>query len=83
MIEMQLSQKHILSLRDLSADDISLVLDTAENFKELLSRRVKKAPTLRGRAGTWHLRATGSCWRPSKRRALGLLTGSGTMRSIW
>jgi aspartate carbamoyltransferase catalytic subunit len=47
---MQLSQKHILSLRDLSADEISLVLDTAENFKELLSRRVKKAPTLRGRS---------------------------------
>ena len=47
---MQLSQKHILSLRDLSADEISLVLDTAENFKELLNRRVKKAPTLRGRS---------------------------------
>lgn len=47
---MQLSQKHILSLRDLSADEISLVLDTAQNFKELLSRRVKKAPTLRGRS---------------------------------
>jgi aspartate carbamoyltransferase catalytic subunit len=47
---MQLSQKHILSLRDLSADDISLVLDTAENFRELLARRVKKAPTLRGRS---------------------------------
>ena len=47
---MQLSQKHILSLRDLSADEISLVLDTAENFKELLARRVKKAPTLRGRS---------------------------------
>ena len=47
---MQLSQKHILSLRDLSSDEISLVLDTAENFKELLSRRVKKAPTLRGRS---------------------------------
>lgn len=47
---MQLSQKHILSLRDLSSDEISLVLDTAENFKELLERRVKKAPTLRGRS---------------------------------
>jgi aspartate carbamoyltransferase catalytic subunit len=47
---MELKQKHILSLRDLSADEISLVLDTAENFKELLARRVKKAPTLRGRS---------------------------------
>jgi aspartate carbamoyltransferase catalytic subunit len=47
---MQLSQKHILSLRDLSREEISLVLDTAQNFKELLSRRVKKAPTLRGRS---------------------------------
>jgi aspartate carbamoyltransferase catalytic subunit len=47
---MQLSQKHILSLRDLSADEINLILDTAENFKELLSRRIKKAPTLRGRS---------------------------------
>lgn len=47
---MQFSQKHILGLRDLSADEISLVLDTAESFKEMLSRRVKKAPTLRGRS---------------------------------
>ena len=47
---MNLEHKHILSLRDLSSDEISLVLDTAENFKELLSRRVKKAPTLRGRS---------------------------------
>lgn len=47
---MQLSQKHILSLRDLSVDDIALILETAESFKELLSRRVKKAPTLRGRS---------------------------------
>ncbi len=36
-------------MSDLSADDISLVLDTAESFKEVNERRIKKLPTLRGR----------------------------------
>jgi len=44
-----LSTRHILSIRDLSADDITLVLDTAMSFKEVNERRIKKLPTLRGR----------------------------------
>ena len=46
---MTLSTRHILSIRDLSADDIALVLDTALSFKEVNERRIKKLPTLRGR----------------------------------
>ena len=46
---MTLSTRHILSIRDLSADDITLVLDTAMSFKEVNERRIKKLPTLRGR----------------------------------
>lgn len=36
-------------MEDLSAEDIALVLDTAESFKEVNERRIKKLPTLRGR----------------------------------
>jgi len=41
--------KNIISLDDLSPEDISLVLQTAESFKEISSRSIKKVPTLRGR----------------------------------
>jgi aspartate carbamoyltransferase catalytic subunit len=36
-------------MSDLSADDIQAILDTAESFKEVNERRIKKLPTLRGR----------------------------------
>jgi len=41
--------KHIIALRDLSAEDINLLLTTAENLKEINSRDIKKVPTLRGK----------------------------------
>ncbi|MCK5228035.1 MAG: aspartate carbamoyltransferase catalytic subunit [Desulfobulbaceae bacterium] len=41
--------KHILSMEDLSREDISLILQTAESFKEISSRPIKKVPTLRGK----------------------------------
>src|ERR1700712_2150908 len=44
---MQLSSKHLLGIRDLLAADISLILDTATQFKEVLQRPIKKVPTLR------------------------------------
>jgi len=44
-----LSTKHILDMESLSRDDISLILDTAENMKEISRRPVKKVPTLRGK----------------------------------
>ncbi len=44
-----LSSSHIIEMSDLTPDDIGLVLDTAESFKEVNERRIKKLPTLRGR----------------------------------
>jgi len=44
-----LSSNHIIEMSDLTPDDIGLVLDTAESFKEVNERRIKKLPTLRGR----------------------------------
>ncbi len=44
-----LSTKHILDMESLSCDDISLILDTAVNMKEISRRPVKKVPTLRGK----------------------------------
>jgi len=36
-------------MADLNPDEIRLILDTAESFKEVNERRIKKLPTLRGR----------------------------------
>lgn len=44
---MSLSTKHLLGIRDLTKEDISLILQTAEQFKEVLQRPVKKVPSLR------------------------------------
>jgi aspartate carbamoyltransferase catalytic subunit len=41
--------KHLISLADLSVEDLDLVLLTAKSFKEISSRSIKKVPTLRGR----------------------------------
>jgi len=44
---MQLSTPHLLGIKDLTQADISLILSTAEQFKEVLQRPVKKVPSLR------------------------------------
>ena len=44
---MGLSTKHLLGIKDLNKDDISLILHTAEQFKEVLQRPIKKVPSLR------------------------------------
>src|SRR6478752_1792932 len=44
---MSLSTRHLLGIKDLTVDDISLILRTAEQFKEVLQRPVKKVPSLR------------------------------------
>ncbi len=44
---MQLSTKHLLGIKDLTTDDINLLLSTAQNFKDILQRPVKKVPSLR------------------------------------
>src|SRR4051812_11183732 len=43
------TRKHLLGLEELSADEIRLILDTADSFKEVSTRSVKKVPALRGR----------------------------------
>jgi len=44
---MQLSTRHLLGIKDLIPQDISLILDTATQFKEVLQRPIKKVPSLR------------------------------------
>ncbi len=44
---MQLSTKHLLGIKELQPSDISLILSTAQQFKEVLQRPIKKVPSLR------------------------------------
>ena len=44
---MKLSTPHLLGIKDLTKEDISLLLSTAAQFKEVLQRPVKKVPSLR------------------------------------
>jgi aspartate carbamoyltransferase catalytic subunit len=39
--------QHLLGIKQLSGDDIQLILQTAENFKQVINRPIKKVPTLR------------------------------------
>ena len=41
--------KHLLSIDDVTAEDIVRILDTAESFREVGTRVIKKVPALRGR----------------------------------
>ncbi|GAA4515741.1 aspartate carbamoyltransferase catalytic subunit [Sphingobacterium thermophilum] len=43
----QLSTRHLLGIKDLTEQDIHLILDTAANFKDVLNRPIKKVPSLR------------------------------------
>ena len=45
----RLKSRHLLGIEGLSAEEISLVLDTAEAMKEIGRRPIKKVPPLRGR----------------------------------
>jgi aspartate carbamoyltransferase catalytic subunit len=45
---MSLRSRHLLGLEGMPADDINLILDTAVSFKEILTRKIPKVPTLRG-----------------------------------
>ena len=46
---MNLKRKDLLGIQDLSVDEINLILETAESFKEVSGRDIKKVPTLRGK----------------------------------
>src|SRR5436305_14644549 len=41
--------KHLLTIRELSADQITHLLDTADSFRVISKREIKKVPALRGR----------------------------------
>jgi aspartate carbamoyltransferase catalytic subunit len=42
-----LSYKHLLGIKDLPASDIRLIFETADEFKEVINRPIKKVPSLR------------------------------------
>ena len=44
---MALSQKHLLGIKNITTDDINLIFETADNFKDVLNRPIKKVPSLR------------------------------------
>jgi aspartate carbamoyltransferase catalytic subunit len=43
----RLSVNHLLGIKDLTADDINLIFRTADNFKDVINRPIKKVPSLR------------------------------------
>ncbi len=45
---MQFTRKNLLGLEELSPEEIKLILDTADSFKEISERPIKKVPALRG-----------------------------------
>ena len=44
----KISVNNLLGVKYLSRDDINLIFETADNFKEILNRKIKKVPTLTG-----------------------------------
>ncbi|MCB0840719.1 MAG: aspartate carbamoyltransferase catalytic subunit [Bacteroidetes bacterium] len=44
---MALSSRHLLGIKYITAEDIRLILETADNFKEVINRPIKKVPSLR------------------------------------
>src|SRR5215207_1866452 len=46
-MESKLSVNHLLGIKDLTASDIELIFTTADNFKEVINRPIKKVPSLR------------------------------------
>lgn len=43
----QLSTKHLLGIKEIVASDIEMIFETADNFKDVLNRPIKKVPSLR------------------------------------
>ena len=44
---MSLSVDHLVGIKELSKDDIELIFQTADNFKSVINRPIKKVPSLR------------------------------------
>src|SRR6476620_4460329 len=47
MASKQLSTKHLLGIKYISPDDIELIFETTDQFKEVINRPIKKVPSLR------------------------------------
>lgn len=43
----RLSQRHLLGIKDITKEDIELIFETADTFKDVLNRPIKKVPSLR------------------------------------
>ncbi len=43
----ELSTSHLLGIKDLTENDIQIIFGTADSFKEVINRPIKKVPTLR------------------------------------
>lgn len=43
----RLSQPHLLGIKNITREDIQLIFETADNFKEVINRPIKKVPSLR------------------------------------
>lgn len=46
-MKQELSVRHLLGIKDLRREDIELIFNTADNFKEVINRPIKKVPSLR------------------------------------
>ncbi|MCC6724240.1 MAG: aspartate carbamoyltransferase catalytic subunit [Saprospiraceae bacterium] len=46
-MQQQLSTKHLLGIKYLTEDDIQIIFETADEFKEVINRPIKKVPSLR------------------------------------
>src|SRR3982751_5097532 len=47
VMEGKLSVKNLVGIKDLTVNDINLIFTTADNFKEVINRPIKKVPSLR------------------------------------
>ena len=47
MTNKQLSTKHLLGIKYITRDDINLIFETTDQFKEVINRPIKKVPSLR------------------------------------
>ncbi len=46
---MKFQHRHVLGIKQFNAEELNFILDTAESFKEINTRDIKKVPTLRGK----------------------------------
>lgn len=49
MVNTRWEKKDLLGIEELSPDEINLILETADSFKEISTRTIKKVPALRGK----------------------------------